>query len=591
MKNIIQYYPKLIIIVVCTCFAGCGEDFLNVIPKDQMTSETIFANETNAELFLNDIYKNMPDPDAPFGYNYDAWENWSDNSTCKFRWAMSWVLSVSRSYGPTNYKSGLYNHDYPGMPFIYDIVFKHVRKCNLFIKEVTERKANFSEEWVEHRIAEARFIRAFLYHYMWMAYGGIPIVTEVLNLGEQGDGIFKPRATAEETYRFIIRELEEIAPSLKNEVGAGRATQGAVYALKGWCELFAHEYAAAAESYRKIIEDLNVYELYQNGYNNLFLTEANGNKEAIFVYLHVQSKNKSYRSMGFGPYTPTSRTWYCMQPTQNLVDDYVMDNGLPIADPSSGYNPDSPYVGRENRFYESIVYHGSTWHGYTFDMCRKKPRRGQQSSTNRGEPSDFGINAAKEIQTGYFRRKGIDERLENFTELDNMDGAHYMYFRYAAVLLGYAEAKAELGEIDDKVINAIDQVRIRGKIPALEQTYGKSTFSKEELIPIIRRERRIELAFENIRYWDLIRWRTAEVILNQPKYGCDIYWDETILNPYTGTKGKLEFDTRYLVHNCEFNPAKHYWFPFYQNWINGNPEIQKQNGGADGWVNGQNPGY
>lgn len=580
MKKTINIYVSLFLSIML--FNGCSDDFLDVVPNDQMIAENAFASEKNADLFLNDIYGSMPDPEAPFGYNYDAFENWGDNTVCKFMWGISWAKSVSRDYGANTYNPGLYNHDYPGIPFKYDVVFEYVRKCNLFLQQVEKHKNNFSEEWIKERTAEARFLRSFFYHWMWMAYGGLPIVTEVLNVSEQGDEIFKPRSTSEQTLDFITKELMEIAPDLKNEVGTGRATQGAAWALKGWCELFGRRYADAAESYRVIIEELNTYSLFQDGYHELFLTQNNNNSESIFAFQHLAGKSKSYRSLGFGPYSPTNGGWYCMQPTQNLVDDYVMEDGLPITQ-SSLYNPDDPFTGREPRFYQSIVYHGSEWQGNVYDMERGKPRRGKQNAANRGTYSYWGINPDKELQTGYYRRKGIDERLDSWTSMDAEDGANFMYFRYAGILLGYAEAKIEIGEIDQSVYDAINDVRTRGEIPTLETTYGKVAFSADELRPIVRRERRIELAFENTRYWDLIRWRTAEDVLNRPIYGMDIYYDEDL--------GKLVYDSRYLVHEQQFDKTKHYLFPIYQNWIDQNPEIKAQNGGPDSWVNGQNPGY
>ena len=128
------------------------------------------------------------------------------------------------------------------------------------------------------------------------------------------------------------------------------------------------------------------------------------------------------------------------------------------------------------------------------------------------------------------------------------------------------------------VVDAIDKIRLRGGLPTLEDTYHRA-LSREELREIVRRERRVELAFENKRWWDLIRWKTAETILNEPKSGVVI----------TQEGGQWVYNTRAVVHTQEFF-QKNYLFPIYQGWIDANPEIRNQNGG-DGWVNGQNPGY
>ena len=188
----------------------------------------------------------------------------------------------------------------------------------------------------------------------------------------------------------------------------------------------------------------------------------------------------------------------------------------------------------------------------------------------------FALNPGAENNTGYFRRKGIDASL-----IGNLgkDGANYNFFRYAEVLLNYAEASIEAGNIDNTVTGAIDKIRTRSGLPTLEDTYHRS-LSQNELREIVRRERRVELAFENKRWWDLIRWKTAEVVLNQPKYGVEI----------TQQSGQWVYNTRSVVHTQEFL-QRNYLFPIYQGWIDANPEIKSQNGGPDNWSNGQNPGY
>lgn len=552
------------------CYAGaiflllaavsCNEDFLEITPKAQLSSESIFQDESGGDLFLNDIYGNLPDADAG-SYNYDPMENYGDNSVSGFQWAMSWQLSIARNYGPSNYDPGLYNHSYPAMPFMYNHTYRRIRKCNVFIQQVTE-KDNFSAGWKSKRLAEARFLRAYYYHWMWMAYGGVPLIIEPLNKATQGNEIFKPRSTSEETYDFIVSELAAAAEDLPNEIGGGRATKGAALALKGWVELYAYQYEEAAATNKRIIDEMgngNPYSLFPD-YNAQFLAPNNNNSESIFAYQHALPANASSKSKYFGP-TGTYNGWGQMQPTQNLVDDYAMANGLPITDPLSGYDPSNPYEGREERFYKSVIYHNSTFAGKTFDM-----KKG----------GEFALNPGAEINTGYFRRKGIDETISGRS---NFDESNYIYFRYAEVLLNYAEAKIELGQLDTYVTDAIDQVRSRSNLPTLMETYNRA-LTQSELREIVRKERRLELAFENKRYWDLIRWKTAITVLNQPVFGVEIT---------EGAEG-LIYNTEVVVHRKEFR-EKNYLFPLYQGWIDANPAIRSQNGGPDQWTSGQNPGY
>lgn len=547
-------------LLACLLFA-CRKDYLEITPKDQLSAETIFSDAAGGDLFMNDIYNGLPDADAG-SYNYDPMENYGDNAVSGYQWSMSWQLSIARNYGASSLNPGLYNHDYPAIPFMYDKMYVRIRKCNLFIQQVSERAADFDEAWVKQRMAEARFLRAFYYHEAWMAYGGVPLITEPLNRVTQGDDIFKPRNTAAETYQFIVDELAAAATDLPAGKSTGRATKGAALALKGWVELFAGKYDAAAATNGQIINEMgngSPYDLFPD-YNALFLAENNNNQESIFAYQHSLPLRASSKSTYWGPKGEYGG-WAQMQPTQGMVDAYAMDNGLPITDPASGYDKDHPYESREPRFYQSIIYNGSTFAGKTFDM-----KKG----------GEFALNPGAENNTGYYRRKGVDERLKGQT---NLDGANYIFFRYAEVLLSFAEASIELGQTGQPVTDAIDKVRLRAGLPTLMDTYHR-TLNQQELRDIVRRERRVELAFENKRYWDLIRWRTAETVLNQPVYGVEI----------TGQGNALQYNTKVLVHNKQFF-SKNYLFPIFQGWIDANPVIKAQNGGEDGWANGQNPGY
>ena len=530
---------------------SCSESFLEIVPKDQLSSETLFANSSSADFFLNDIYSSLPDAEAP-GVR-DPMEGWSDNVTGRLTWVMSWIGSISRSYGPSTNNPGLYNHGYPAIPFKYDDVYARIRKCNMFLEKTDQYAANFSQSWLTQRRAEVRFIRAFHYHNLWMAYGGVPLIKEVLSRQLQGDQIFHPRSSSDETYQFIVSELEAIAPDLPNEVGTGRATKGAALTLKGWCELYNKKFEAAAATNLAVM-NLGTYQLF-NHYNNQFLTTNNNNKESIFAYQHLSGTKNSGRSGDYGP-MPLGAA---MQPTQSLVDDYVMRDGLPIG-VSPLYNPDAPYENREPRFYQSIVYDGSEWKNKTY-------------YTRKG--GNYARSSPAEIHTGYFRKKGINDGV---TEINVLEGPNYVFFRYAEVLLNYAEAKIELNQIDPAVLEAIDRVRSRAGLPRLRQTYTQQELTRDELREIVRRERRIELAFENKRYWDLIRWRIAEQALNQPKYGIDI----------TEESGKLVY-RKGIVHDMVFYPQKNYLFPVFQGWIDQNPAIKNQN--SSEFNEGQNPGY
>ena len=145
LHKIFKKYSLFVLFLVAA-LTSCRKDFLDVTPRDQLSSETVFSDQSGADLFLNDIYGTLPDEDAQ-SYNYDAFENWSDNTVCSFHWAMSWVLGVSKSYSAASLNPGLYNHDYPAMPFMYNHTYNRIRRCNVFIEQVEKNASNFSDEW------------------------------------------------------------------------------------------------------------------------------------------------------------------------------------------------------------------------------------------------------------------------------------------------------------------------------------------------------------------------------------------------------------------------------------------------------------
>lgn len=524
---------------------------LGVLPHDRLTDATVWTDEGTADLFLNDIYGQLPD-----GNNwYDPFDNWSDNSICAFGWPNSRNEAQQANFTPSTLTFGdLLN------VFDWGTNYNLVRKTNLFIAKVTA--SGLSEDYKKKRIAEARFLRAYFYHLLWMSYGGIPVITVPLSVSSQGDSIFYARNSFDETFKFITDELGSIAIDLPETNDPGRATTGAALTLKGWCELFAHKYTDAAATNRQIIDSLGngkVYDLFPD-YGTLFLPEGNANKEGIFYRQYIpRVKGGRYEGTNAATFTKggAETSWGGVDPTQELVDDYEMDNGLPISDPTSGYNAQNPYVRREKRFYQSIVYDSSFWYdGIIFT------RQGI------GSPNEIDLSDHNDAtQTGYYLRKRCNDKITLGS--DNWDGftggQNYYYFRYAEVLLNYAEAQNEAAGPDPSVYDAINKVRARAALPPLPDGLSQDAMRID-----IRRERRIELAFEDKRWWDLIRWNIAHINLNKQLHGIAI----------TGSGANLKYTPVTTPGgNRKFDAAKNYLFPIPQAALDQNKKLT------------QNPGY
>jgi len=388
--------------------------------------------------------------------------------------------------------------------------YNNIRQCNLFIQKVTE--SVLPESWKKLRLAEAKFLRAYFYQILWISYGGVPIITDVLDKKTQGDSIFRARNTSDETVAFITNECASSAKDLPAKSDAGRATSGAALTLKGWCELFQASplknpgndkarWALAAATNKQII-DMNIYSLFPD-YETMFYEENNNNAEVIFdkAYLGGTALGGSREGLqGAWIVGGVQRAFSAPNPTQKLVDAYFMANGLPITDPASGYDSQNPYLNREKRFYQSIVYDGSFWLGFEMELW-----------IGSGSPNTLDLSSANEAtNTGYYFRKGLNPKYAKNGNL-RLNSAHFIIFRYGEVLLSYAEAQNEASGPNNSVYEAINKVRQRSNLPPLVPNLNQA-----QMRDAILQERRVELSFEHKRWPDLLRLKTAEINLNGP---------------------------------------------------------------------------
>ncbi|RPD42978.1 RagB/SusD family nutrient uptake outer membrane protein [Chitinophaga barathri] len=553
MKTKYRTYAHNLILAVLLVSAGaCKRDgFLNVDPKGSLTDESTFASETNADLFINDVYNQMPD----MNNESQILDQWTDNSCVGATWMTGQSLIRSNALNPSNAPNG------PGGMFSWSDNYSRIRKCNVFLQQAAKYQSNFSDEWYKQRVAEVKFLRALFYSFLYQNYGGVPLISVPLNNQAMGDSIFISRSSLDQTLAFIEADCDAAAADLPTiATASGRATKGAALTLKAAVQLFAAsplvnttndaaKWAKAAASSEAVM-DLDVYDLFSD-YNGQFLAVNNWNVETIFAKGYA-APSKGHRREGMqGPVIVrgVQQAWGNFQPTQNLVDDYLMNNGKHITDPASGYDPQHPYVNREPRFYASIVYDGSTWQGDIFQS-----RTGGNNQIDLGSSSDIS-------NTGYNGRKTLDESILGQTSLGiNPGTSNYIFYRYAEVLLNYAEAQNEAVGPDAGVYAAVNKVRDRAGIPGLPAGLGQT-----EMRVIIRRERRIELAFEDKRWYDIRRWditTKGEAVLTQPQYGMRIT---------PGAGGNLSY-TKVPVFNSTFSHHMN-WLPIPQSAIEQNKRL------------------
>jgi len=549
MKNLNNNrYISLLMIAVLLVLGSC-KGALELLPTDQAADATVWSTTVNADLFLNNVYNSIPDQTKP----EDPEDNRTDDALYKNTTGNSVSVYNKASYGASNGPT-------------YWTQYTAIRKANLFIEKVTA--STLPDTYKKSRLAEARFLRAWFYMLLWQHHGGVPIIKDVLNLTEDGDAIFVARNTDAETYKFIVDEFAAVSADLPTKATEpGRPTKGAALTAKGWCELFnasilknptndLARWTLAATTLKQVI-DLNVYSLFSD-FETQFYEENENNPEVIFSKQHLGGVGAlgSGREGEQGPafIKGVLGSIAGVNPTQQIVDAFRMANGKDITDASSGYDPQNPYVGREKRFYSSIVYDGATWAGDVFVM---KQGVGSANRTDLGNLDDA-------TNTGYYNRKMLNEKYAT-TKNNNSSSADCYFFRYADVLLMYAEAKNEASGPDVTVTDAINKVRVRGLIPVLAAGLDQGQIRTE-----IRKERRIEFFMEEHRWYDLIRWQTAVVVLNQASQGMriDLVGGKPVYTIIAAAGG-----------GRIFNAPKNYLFPVPQSAIDKNSKLT------------QNPGY
>lgn len=427
---------------------------------------------------------------------------------------------------------------------LYTDIFRE----NVFLRDAGIYGNKFSEDFLNIRIAEIRFIRAVNYARMIRIFGGVILRDETngVDSEEQKD---KARATEAESWDFVLKDLEFAARHLPKEWDSkwdGRLTKGAAYAYMCRTALFAKRWDVAITAADEI-KKLNKYDLMDN-YEDVF--KVAGNKEIIFSIAYKIPDMPHYFDRYFAP--DGKQGIRRAVPTSELVDSYDMADGTPFS--WSGPMAKEPYVGREPRFYASIIYNGATWKEkkiYTY-VDAENGFAAYRDNMNPGE---------KQTVTGYFIRKYLQENNADFD--DKGSDQFWIEMRYAEVLLNLAEALAEqdYSKNQDDALEALNEVRERVNLPkrTTEEAPDKDSFMK-----LLRKERICELAFEGFRYWDLRRWRLAgEVIDGKQAHGTKITKKDD--NTYTYEQVSCDDNIN------RFFPERYYLLPIPVDELQNNP--------------------
>jgi hypothetical protein len=512
--KIIKYILILLSPFACT---GCG-DFLETDIETRYLEEDIFINYQRMSKAGYGVYT------ALFTFGFNRVSTAMLASACDEA-DHSDVNSTIHHFNTGTWSAASNPED------CWNTLYTAIRQANLFLEDsrnykdilyrdtsiaVNRENYHYQVRDIEWLREEVRFLRAFYHFELLKRYGGVPLMTKVID----DETVLKnmKRNSFDDCVDFIVGECDETALLLKDTwVGfdgnkwRGRATGVSALALKARTLLYAasplNNPSNDPERWKKAVQAAHsviasgFYSLHNN-YRGLF-NLGNGSDNNPEVLFAVQRWNEnSFEKYNYPPgYDQGGQA--VTSPSQNLVDAYEMQStGKGISEPGSGYDPQNPYSGRDPRLGMSVIVNNSSFKGRNVECWIG------------------GIDGTDKLRastTGYYLKKYVNENL-NLTQ--NQTSVHsWILFRYAEILLNYAEAMNEAFGPEDKAgfamnaKTAVDAVRQRAGVNMPILPPG---LSQDEMRERIRNERRVELAFEEHRFFDVRRWKIAGQTENMP---------------------------------------------------------------------------
>lgn len=523
MKNIFKHikFIPLVFLLLVSC-----ED-LDLAPEDRFTDSNYWTSVEKAQLMLNTAYSQMQKSQY-FFYN----EALSDNA----------YNGRGDNAGAASIGAGLYDPSLGRIKEEWNDRYGGIKSCNLLLENI-DRVPNADPGVITRMKAEARFIRAFQHFQLTTWFGDIPLLQKDPSLTE---ATTISRTSHAEVIQFVLDELNAVIPALpKNTQLAtadrGKITMGAAVALKARVLLYEGKWQEVVQTLEPFLTNTyGTYSLFPS-YEGLFQQQNEYNSEDILSLQYVPIDRTWGEFFDMAPISAGSRL-NALAPTQELVDSYLMLNGKKINETGSGYNENDPYVNRDPRLTYTVVYDQYNWKEAdgSSHVIYIKPG----SSPTNEHPDEF-AQGSSSTPTGYFTRKYYD--VQHGTDLKS--GINLMLFRYADVLLMYAEAKNELSQMTSTVWDqTIKPIRSRAGFTDAAALNYNGALGQAGLKEVIRNERRTEFGMEGLRIFDIRRWKIAENVLNGYAHGAKF--------------GVSSVDNGYLRVNLRtFDPGKHYLWP------------------------------
>ncbi|WP_215222730.1 RagB/SusD family nutrient uptake outer membrane protein [Echinicola shivajiensis] len=531
-----------IILGAFVLFLSSCDDYLEKYPLDGPSSASFYSNEDELMMGLLGCYK---------GLNFEAKSGRP--------WPVILDVTTDINWNRSNHQmqhigNGSHDSDNGSILIFWREFYQTIGRCNFLLDNIGKLEGNIPSEVYFQSIAEARFIRAISYHYLVELFGDVPLVTKTQTLDES----IIPRSSKRDVVDFILNELSEAAEVLPSEYPAdqyhGRATKGAALAIKARTALYDERWGIAAEAAEEVISlgySLN------DDFAELFTYSGQTSNEIIFSLQYLKGIITHAT-----PNYLTSRLAGGVSnevPPQSMVDTYECLDGLSI-DKSPLYDPENPFDNRDPRLGMTLVVPGSVLFGYQFETNDDSVKVWNYNTSPPTRVKNLDATHAYATYTGYLYRKYTD--IKDMLDDTNSE-LNISLIRFAEVLLIYAEAKIEEGELDESVYSAINQVRGRSSVSMPPILPGKT---QAELRSIVRKERKYELANEGLRLMDIRRWKIAEDVMSGEFLGRipngylsnPPHIDENGTPDYSNVLNK---DEMRLVEIRSFDPDRDYLWP------------------------------
>lgn len=487
-------------------FCGCTD--LDMNPLSSGSTESWYSTADEIRMAVNEGYRKdflLMDGDQIDEADYRNNTDWSDDTHYRQLVLPFQNATVTSQEMRVRLR---WQNNYKVVTRMNEVINNYQRAIN----------AGYSENEIMPYVGEAYFFRARAYGELVFHWGDVPYYTSDISIS---DAEKKGRASKDEVLKHVYEDFDraiELLPVISYS-GDQRVTKGAAYAFKARYALYMDDYKTAAAAAKSCM-DSGVYSL-ESDYSKLFLPETKTSPEFVFIMPRsIESKlNVISNAYCYNRLIRNAGGWGTYAPSWELLAAYTCTDGKPI-DESPLFDSHSPFKNRDPRCEKTIVAFNSYFLGYEYDPSPVALTCGHIEGTDTVQVYNNDTRANKFYASfnGLIWRKGVSQSwIDNGYKGDNPK----ILMRYADVLLMYAEAKIELNQIDQSVIDAMNQVRARayGVDKSQKDKYPAFTIKEQAQMRYdLRVERRMELAGENLRYPDLIRWKLAQVVFKRKAY-------------------------------------------------------------------------